>query len=151
MRLYLDTEFNGFGGDLISLAVVSETGDHWYGIMSSMTYDRKDYKLDPWVKENVIPNLKKDQANIVCESRAWFRASLFQFLDRFVRPTFVVDWYVDVKHLLSLFDGDSHFSSKAYEFDVEFRMVKGGLKSEIPHNALEDAYALRRAKEKLCF
>lgn len=30
-RLYLDTEFNGHGGELISLALAAEDGRHWYG------------------------------------------------------------------------------------------------------------------------
>lgn len=29
MKFYLDTEFNGFGGELISLALVSEQGHEW--------------------------------------------------------------------------------------------------------------------------
>lgn len=35
MKLYIDTEFNGFGGDLISLALATEAanGKHFYGIL----------------------------------------------------------------------------------------------------------------------
>lgn len=33
MRLYLDTEFNGFGGSLISAALVSTGGHEWYEVL----------------------------------------------------------------------------------------------------------------------
>lgn len=32
MRIYLDTEFNGHGGELISIALVDENGQDFYGV-----------------------------------------------------------------------------------------------------------------------
>ena len=37
MRYFLDTEFNGFGGCLISLALVPEDGDQDYYVVVPMT------------------------------------------------------------------------------------------------------------------
>ena len=63
MRYFLDTEFNGFGGALLSLALVPEDGDEFY-----VTLDCPD-PLDPWVERNVIPYLD------MCRS-AWSRRGL---------------------------------------------------------------------------
>jgi hypothetical protein len=49
VRYFLDTEFNGFGGTLLSLALVPEDGEEFYAIIAS------DDPLHPWVERNVIP------------------------------------------------------------------------------------------------
>ena len=52
MRYFLDTEFNGFGGELLSLALVPERGaDEFY---TTLTIERA---LVPWVERNVVPFL----------------------------------------------------------------------------------------------
>ena len=54
MRYALDTEFNGFGGQLLSLALVREDDFSLY-----ITYDRQGLLIDPWVQDNVIPIMDK--------------------------------------------------------------------------------------------
>ena len=50
MRYFLDTEFNGFGGELISLALVPEHGhDEYYAVLPLPD------ELHPWVERNVVP------------------------------------------------------------------------------------------------
>ena len=52
MRYFLDTEFNGFGGELISIALVPEYGDQeFYAVLPLPAY------LHPWVERHVIPYL----------------------------------------------------------------------------------------------
>ena len=55
MNLYFDTEFTGLvpGTTLISLGIVSETGDKFYAEFTD--YDRS--KITPWIEEHVISNL----------------------------------------------------------------------------------------------
>jgi hypothetical protein len=48
MRYTIDTEFDGHGGPLISLALVPEQGDPFYFV----TFHNP---ADPWVEENVMP------------------------------------------------------------------------------------------------
>ncbi len=48
--LWLDTEFNGFGGEFVSAALVAEDGTHWYKTVGCKT-------PVPWTAENVIPHL----------------------------------------------------------------------------------------------
>ena len=51
MRYFLDTEYNGWGGALLSLALVPDDGEELY-----LTLDWSG-ALDPWVEKNVTPYL----------------------------------------------------------------------------------------------
>ena len=51
MRYFLDTEYNGWGGALLSLALVPEEGEELY-----LTLDWEG-SLDDWVERNVVPYL----------------------------------------------------------------------------------------------
>lgn len=50
MRYFLDCEFDGFGGPLISLALVREDGESIYLVYQQTA-------KDPWVQKNVLPIL----------------------------------------------------------------------------------------------
>ena len=52
MNYYLDTEFDGFGGPLLSLALVREDGQSLYLIYQDHAAQQ------PWVRENVLPILR---------------------------------------------------------------------------------------------
>ncbi len=55
MKYFIDTEFHEEPGilDLISLGIVNEVGDEWYGV--SGWFD--DNRCNLWVKEHVLTNL----------------------------------------------------------------------------------------------
>ncbi|HET8689045.1 MAG TPA: hypothetical protein VFM18_20740, partial [Methanosarcina sp.] len=52
MKIWLDTEFNGWSGDLISIALVPEYGMPFYEVLPCDLPQK-------WVVENVLPNLRK--------------------------------------------------------------------------------------------
>lgn len=52
MKLFLDCEFNGFGGELISMALVDEQGKYFYEVLPCP-------QPIPWVQENVMPKLNQ--------------------------------------------------------------------------------------------
>ena len=52
MRYFLDTEYNGFGGALLSLALVPEDGGEEFYVTLEC-----DGPIDPWVERHVIPFL----------------------------------------------------------------------------------------------
>lgn len=54
MRFFLDTEFNGHGGELLSLALVRSDGRGLYLCIA----DKPDI-LDPWVEANIWPLVHK--------------------------------------------------------------------------------------------
>lgn len=141
MRLYLDTEFNGFGGELISLALVptdSYTPEfyrvvHW------------EQPTDPWVAERVIPYLEQPPI-----SRQEAAISLAKYLQGIAFPVILADWPTDFEHLLALLITGPGQMAPAPNFGMEFRRLKDfnpADYSAIPHNALADARALRDRHE----
>ena len=56
MRYYLDCEFNGMGGELLSLALVSDGSRSLYIIRQDLPQD-----IEPWVANHVLPILHADR------------------------------------------------------------------------------------------
>jgi hypothetical protein len=134
MKLFIDCEFNGFGGPLISMAVVAEDGEEFYEVLPLPAKNA----MHPWVRENVIPNLEKASV-----SRQEFQATLREFLKSYPQGfTLVADWPEDLKHFLeSLITGPGMMMAIP-SFSMELRSELSGAKSSLPHNALYDARAL---------
>jgi hypothetical protein len=131
-RIFIDTEFNGFGGQLMSMALVCEDGREWYQVLPEPRV------FNEWVYENVLPILNKEPVD-----REVFHLSLRTFLEQFDRPTIYADWYTDLELFFAAFAGRDHTTS----FSVPCQAVLLGdvpdLKPELQHNALSDARALR--------
>jgi hypothetical protein len=135
--LYLDTEFNGHGGDLISLALVSPCGRVWYAAQCSPS---DDVKYDPWVQDHVIPVLG---TRLLLP--AIFKNSFLDFIEEFDNPTIICDWHADAAHFLSLLAGPDYGSSLDYACEIVILKTPPAPKgphSANPHNALADAVAL---------
>lgn len=136
MRLYLDTEFNGHGGELISLALVSEGGDEFYAVLPLPG------EVDPWVARNVIPKLNSPPI-----SAAKFRIILHNWLSpRFKsdNPTIICDWPADAMHFCASLAGQDFESSLDFPCKIIILQTPPGQPvSLVPHYALEDARALR--------
>ena len=137
MKFYLDTEFNGFEGELISLALVSEQGHEWYEVLS-----HDHLKIDNWVKENVMPILNKKPV-----SKEEFVTSLTLFLNKFKEVEICADWPDDIAYFnKALITGPGKmvplFSNIKFKLDLSLSTEY----SKIPHNALEDAKALMERK-----
>jgi hypothetical protein len=137
MRLYLDTEFNGFGGELISMALVPADQSR------SVFYTVVPWKQPtvPWVAEHVVPRLRCDP-----EPREKAGALLAAYLRNTHEPVIVADWPTDFEHLLALLISGPGMMQPAPDFTMEFQRLPGfntANHSKVPHNALEDARALR--------
>lgn len=132
-KLWLDTEFNGFGGEFISAALVGEAGEIWYQTVACK-------KPVPWVAENVIPVI-----GIKAVTLAALQKSLQIFLSKFKHVTIVADWPTDIEHfcrLLSLQPYDGRIvDTPAITFELK-TWLNCGAHSEVPHNALADARAM---------
>ena len=87
MNLFLDCEFNGLGGELISMALVDEDGHSFYEVLTCT-------HPIPWVAKNVIPKLA--QAPIFLTE---FKNKLCLFLNEYTEIHVIADWAED----LSLF------------------------------------------------
>lgn len=142
MQLYLDTEFNGFGGELIAIALASARGEAFYATCELPA------KIDPWVFQHVIPVLHKGPsgrpllhaAPMPYEAvRTWFH----DYISQFENPEIICDWYADAEYFCRMLAGQDHGTS--LDFACRITIVKtppGQPISRVPHNALEDARAL---------
>lgn len=129
MTLFLDTEFNGFGGALISIALVSDKGDAFYAVR------QLPQSLHPWVAEHVVPFLNQQP-----ESDDSLQTRLIEFLRAHENERMVGHWPEDFIHLLQLLSAGA---GRAYPLTLNMQLVKASqLQSEVPHNALSDARAL---------
>ena len=129
--VYIDTEFNGFGGQLISLALVSETGEEFYEVLECGEVPH------PWVAQHVVPFLEKDAVNFnVLQSK------LQQFLWRFPSLRIVADWPDDIKYFCQalIVSPGVAISHPPIEFVLD-RTLSSEF-SAVPHNALHDARAI---------
>ena len=132
MNLYIDTEFDGFGGKLISMAIVSEMGE-FYEVLS-------DTATDQWVILNVIPKLQKEPIG-----EKEFKLKLFYFLDKHEDITIVADWADDIKYFCEclIVSPGVMYSTLKINFVMDRRLSSS--MSKVPHNALEDARAIKKA------
>jgi len=143
VRYFLDTEFNGFGGDLLSLALVPEDGgDEFYVTLAC------EVGLVPWVEQNVVPFLDHVPVGLVSPrlSRRDAAISTSHYLAMDPQPLIVADWPEDIAQFCNmLMTGPGEMVPvPALAFQL---LPLGGFStaanSAVPHNALHDARALR--------
>lgn len=137
--LYLDTEFNGFGGRLISMALVAtEINQHdfsseFYEVLPLPTF------TDVWVRQHVFPVLNRQPI-----PEPTFRSILHQFLGQFESPEIICDWHADAQHFCEALQGRSYGQSLDWPFTLRVLKTPKGfiVPSEMPHNALSDVRGL---------
>jgi hypothetical protein len=132
MFLYLDTEFNGFGGELISLALVPADRDlpEFYAVR------RIPEDVHPWVREHVLPALNESAIGAGA-----FQNAFWDYLLGLPPFMVIADWPEDIAHFCQQIcaEGGRHLPITPF-----FHLVRSEpLSPEIPHNALSDARALR--------
>ena len=141
MRYFLDTEFNGFGGALLSLALVPEDGEEFY-----VTLDCADPIL-PWVQRNVVPYLDHVPVGLVSPrlSRLEAANALAAYLSPDPAPELVADWPEDVTQFCALLMTGP--GAMVPVPPLTFRLIplpgfSTAENSAVPHNALHDARSL---------
>jgi hypothetical protein len=142
VRYFLDTEFNGTGGALLSLALVPDDGDELYLTL------KVGEPLGDWVERNVVPYIDSVPEQLSCPRLA--KRDAAQALEQYLRgdedPFIVADWPEDVAQFCSLLiTGPGEMLDLRY---LTFRVVpfsnfSTAENSRVPHNALHDARALR--------
>jgi len=142
MRYFLDTEYNGVGGALLSLALVPDNGDELY-----LIFETPDPLVD-WVERHVAPYLDSVPEQLSCPrlSRKDGAHALERYLRHDEEPLIVADWPEDIAQFCNLMiTGPGDMVEVRH---VTFRLVplsnfSTAANSEVPHNALHDARALR--------
>ena len=142
MRYFLDTEFNGFGGALLSLALVPEDGEEFYVTLSCAD------PLVPWVERNVVPYLDNVPIGLVSPrlSRLEAANALAAYLAADPTPEVVADWAEDVTQFCALLMTGP--GTMVPVPPLTFRLIplpgfSTAENSAVPHNALHDARSLR--------
>lgn len=136
MRYFLDAEFNGFGGDLVSLALVpeDESAPFFYAAIICLT-------PVPWVIRHVIPVLQTQP-----RPRREVTEAFADFLAADGDPVIVADWPEDIAHaarLLIIGPGKMLGVPRLWFELVDFFDFNSASASAVPHNAYHDALALR--------
>lgn len=142
MNYYLDTEFDGFGGPLLSLALVREDGASLYLVYQDHAAQQ------PWVRENVVPILRAvpSPVSVVnCRHRGG-AYRIAEFLHGDPDPHINTDWPDDVRYFCQAIitaPGQmvaiQHLSFEIHRVDAYPTSLEGA----IQHNAWWDAMALR--------
>ncbi len=136
MRYFFDTEFNGFGGELISIALVPEDDrlDPFYQAS-------KCCNPTPWVAEHVIPALDTEPI-----ARSILADRFADYLLDDPEPVLIADWPEDIAlaaRLLVIGPGRMK-PVRGIRFDlVDPDLVGSGKVSTLRHNAYHDAVRLR--------
>jgi hypothetical protein len=136
MRFFLDTEFNGFGGKLMSMALVPENlnAPEFY-----CEIEVKD-QLDTWVQVNVAPHMFLVPASYSEFQLAFSRYLLNIEYDEII---IVADWPDDIRYFCEAMitgPGERIVMPTNIKFELDFSIK---YESMVPHNALHDARAIR--------
>ena len=136
-NVWIDCEFNELGGDLISMAMVADSGEEFYEVVN-LPYDKH---YGPWVSQNVIPVLNKAPID-----KHEFRRRLKEYLNQWDEVNIIADWPDDIKYFCqSLISGPGTTIAMPLKLTMRLDMELDTKSSRIPHNALEDARAIRRS------
>ena len=138
----MDTEYNGIGGALLSLALVPDDGEELYLTLKT------DEPLVEWVERHVLPYLDSVPEQLACPRLA--RRDAGHALERYLRgdedPLIIADWPEDVAQFCNLLiTGQGEMLELRH---LTFRLLpltnfSTAANSKVPHNALHDARALR--------
>ncbi|MES2488558.1 MAG: hypothetical protein V4607_02115 [Pseudomonadota bacterium] len=131
MNLFLDCEFNDFGGALISMALVDKHGHDWYRVLACQN-------PTPWVAANVMPVL--GEAPVL---PMHFKHSLQQYLHPYSAIHVIADWPEDIAHFCQALIVGPGKRIATPPLTMEVRRDLDSSASAIPHNALADAHAIR--------
>jgi 3' exoribonuclease, RNase T-like len=138
-KVYIDCEFNGFGGKLISMALVPEDDNYPEFYREIEMNDQ----LHPWVRDNVIPHLTE---SFVTHNE--FQNDLATYLRTIEECTIVADWPDDIRHFCeSLIVGAGAMINVLHKIKFELDLTIN-YESKVPHHALHDARAIKQTFKK---
>ncbi|MBA3577372.1 MAG: hypothetical protein H0W39_07170 [Sphingomonas sp.] len=142
MRYFLDTEYNGIGGALLSLALVPDDGEELY-----LTFKTGDTIVE-WVERHVVPYLDTVPDPLVCPrlDRLDAAEALERYLGGDHDAVIIADWPEDVAQFCNLMitgQGDMVELRNLTFRVLPLANFSTAANSKVPHNALHDARALR--------
>lgn len=139
MKYFLDTEFNGYRGELISLALIRDDGAELY-----LANKTRSEIPDKWVALNVDPII--DAIQPIWIERESFGNVIAGFLKHDPLPHIISDWPDDIRYFCEcLITAPGEIVNiPTVRFDVErVDAYPTELVGAVQHNALWDARALK--------
>lgn len=154
-NVYMDFEFNGLGGHILSLGLVDEEGNGRYYVFKNEADEGKE--IQPWVAENVVPKLMDfyrtvDGYNILTYegSTGDVQLDLVDFLKPMIEEhgavNLVSDWPDDIKYMsqLMITGPGTMIDLPGIHFEVaRVDAYPNMFIKLVQHNAISDALALR--------
>ncbi len=146
-KFYIDCEFDGHNGALLSFGVVGEEGK---GIHVEVDQEAKD----PWVLANVLPLMDRhDAADCTRVPLHMVGGVLRAFIGECAHPVIIADSPVDIGRFCAAIStgSDGAWASTSYDqmtFEVKnVDCYPTDLPGAVQHNAWWDAMALRHKLE----
>lgn len=142
MRYFIDCEFDGFRGPLISMALVREDGRSLY-----FTLPQVEFAQDEWVIANVLPILKSTPQTPYQLTPATAALAVAEFMDDDEGPHIVADWPDDLRHFCDLVVTGPGQMTHLPSFTLEVKRIDAyptSLEGAVQHCAWWDALALRQ-------
>jgi hypothetical protein len=136
MRYFLDAEFNGYDGALISIALVPEHDD------AAPFYEATFCSAPlPWVKTNIIPALHTKPI-----AMDLLRRQFSDYLSDDPNVLLTADWPEDIMHAARLLTNGK--GRRTVTSHIRFELIENSdfdasVSSTLPHNAYYDALALK--------
>ena len=147
-NIFLDTEFNSFKGELMSIGMVTSLGVALYNV-----FPTPKAPIDPWVARNVVPHLDSGTPSGIWPLHLdvpGFQKVLQEYLQKQEGEIRIItDWPDDVKYFSDLLiTGPGTmvdipgivFEVKRVDAYLDDRPLQGA----VQHHALWDALQLRR-------
>lgn len=132
MKLFLDCEFNGFQGELVSMGLVDENDNIFYQVLPCL-------HPVPWVTNHVLPILNKAAVD-----RIKFQQELAWYLRQYEHIEIIADWPEDIAHFCNMLITGAGRRMNVPPLTLTLCTDLNPI-SELPHNALEDAKGLKYA------
>lgn len=149
MRYFLDCEFDGFRGPLISMALVRDDGRSLYFIIDGA----EDEAKDPWVITNVLPILRDSPEAPYVLDRATAALAVTGYMDGDEAPHIIADWPADLRYFCDLIEFEGGQMAPLPSFTMEVRRIDAYPTTldrtatgpvSVQHCAWWDALALRQ-------
>ena len=141
MRYFLDTEYDGWGGSLLSVGLAAEHGEDYYVVLPFAG------SLSAWVELHVRPYLWTVPEPMLNDLDPVAAAhDVARYLSTDPDPEIVADWPEDIALFCRLLVTGNGEIVDIGRLRFEFLRLPGfsvAANSRVPHNALHDARALR--------
>ncbi len=138
MKIFIDCEYNGMGGQLLSIALVPEDLQFENLYREQVIHE----PIQDWVQENVIPKLRQIEGTYAPCTREQLQIDIALYLNQYDRIHLIADWPDDIKYFCDLLitGPGKRLNTPALIMEVRRDL---DCESSNPHHALADAQAMR--------